>query len=154
MTRASVVERPVPLHMELSSQMIVGGLAAAALDTLYMELGHATHVAVDLGDGHASVHVERLLRPRADVVIRVGQYFEGGSRRGGHFLIAAPEMVFVRTQAGWSPVSLRNDFLGGAPARGEESDLVELVQRDLVDFANAWLGNIQERLVMAARRAA
>jgi hypothetical protein len=89
-------------------------------------------------------------------VLRVGHYFESGSRRSGCVLVPSPEMVFGRTSGGWSPVSLRDAFAAriAVEVTGELIAVDETVQAELVELANAWLANIHSRLVGAVRRAA
>jgi hypothetical protein len=82
----------------------VGSSAAATLDALLLDLGGAARLVIDLGDGHAPLHLERHLHLGG--ALRVAHYFEGGSRREGRRLTPVPEMVFVRGSAGWSLVSL------------------------------------------------
>lgn len=123
---------------------IVGRSAGAALDALALELGSAQWLVVDLGDGHAPLHVERL--PHLEGALLVAHYFEGGSRREGCRATPAPEIVFARGLAGWSPLTLRDAFVehvGVADAGGL-----------IVEFANAWLSNVQDRLISTTRRAA
>lgn len=132
----------------------IGSSAAATLDALSQDLGDAERRVIDLGNGHAPLHVERHLR--LGDALRVAHYFEGGSRREGRRLTPAPEMVFVRGSAGWSVGSLRDPFVERSviSASGDAILVDNDARKELVDFANGWRGNVQARLVAAARRAA
>lgn len=150
----SVAERPVSGCME-SPLRTLNNVAAATLEELASGLDAGASRTFDLGTGHMTIRIEQL-RAAAGSMLLVGHYFEGGSRRGGSELLPAPEMVFVRTSSGWSPASFRN-ALDERLAIVTHSDAIEVdesVLIDLVLLANAWLSNVQDRLVIAARRAA
>jgi hypothetical protein len=135
----------MPLRLKVLSRA-----AAAVLDDLTSGLDVGDSRKIDRGLGFMPVHVECLQRTGLGLLFSVAHYYEQNGD-----LVPDPDVVFVRTANGWSPVSFQNSIAYRVAAHFHEDGTIEVdekQQTDLVSFCNQWMRNIQEQQGLSPRK--
>jgi hypothetical protein len=142
---AATVSPDMPLKMSTISRN-----AGAVLDELTIDLNVGDSRKMDRGLGYMPVHAECLHRTGLGLLYSVAHYYEQNGD-----LVPDPEVVFVCRADGWSPISFQNSIAFRVAVHFHEDSTIEVdekEQRDLVQFANHWMGNIQEQQGLSPRR--
>jgi hypothetical protein len=135
----------MPLRLKVLSRA-----AAAVLDELTSGLDVGDSRKIDRGLGFMPVHVECLQRTGLGLLFSIAHYYEQNGD-----LVPDPDVVFVRTANGWSPVSFRNSIAYRVALHFHEDGTIEVdekEQTDLVSFCNLWMRNIREQQGLSPHR--
>jgi hypothetical protein len=126
-------------------------LAAAVLDELTADLAVGDSRKMDRGIGFMPVHVECLHdRPGIGPLFSVAHYYEQNGD-----LVPDPDVVFVRSAQGWSPVSFQNSIAYRVAVTFHEDGTIEVDakdQEDFVRFCNLWMRDIQQQQGLSPRK--
>lgn len=125
--------------------------AAAILDELTSGLDVGDSRKVDRGLGFMPVHVECLHHSGLGPLFSVAHYYEQNGD-----LVPDPDVVFVHTTNGWSPISFQNSLAYRVAVHFHDDGTTEVDEReqaDLVSFCNQWMRNIQEQQGLSPRKA-
>jgi hypothetical protein len=128
----------MPLSLKVLSRS-----AFLVLDELTAGLDVGGSRKIDRGLGFMPVHVECLQRTGLGVHFSVAHYFESNGD-----LVPDPDVVFVRTADGWSPISFQNSIAYRVAVHFHDDGTIEVDEReqaDLVSFCNQWMRNIREQ---------
>jgi hypothetical protein len=97
-----------------------------------------------------AVHVECLQRTGLGPLFSVAHYFESNGD-----LVPDPDMAFVRTGDGWSPMYFQDSRSYREAVTIHSDGTIEIdekEQRDLVSFCNLWMKNIREQQALPTRK--
>jgi hypothetical protein len=137
--------------MPALSLHFISGFGAAILNELTAGLGVGDSRKLDRGLGFMAVHVECLHdRPGVGPLFSVAHYYEQSGD-----LVPDPDVVFVRSPQGWSPVSFQNSMAYRVAVTFHDDGTIEVdakEQSDLVSFCNVWMRNIQQQQGLSPRK--
>ncbi len=129
---------------------VLGKKAAAVLDHLTEALAVGDSRKIDGGTGYMPVHVECLQQTRLGLLYSIAHYFVSNGD-----LVPDPDVTVIRGAAGWSPVSFQNAIAYREAVRFRDGGTIEVdarQQRDLAEFCNLWMTNIEEQQALPTRR--